>query len=295
MAKKNPKFIDGIGIAKKIRKEVKADVEKLLQGGKKPPGIGVVLVGDRPDSATYVRMKEKACKEVGINFFLHKYPAQVTEQEIVNTIQELNKNDNVHGILVQLPLSPHINEKNVLEAVSYEKDVDGFHPMNIGHLAMKGHQPKFIPCTPKGCLELLKRENIEIEGKYAVVLGRSNIVGIPMSLLLIDNNATVTVCHSKTKNIEEIVKQADIIVAAVGRAEMVKKEWIKPGAVVIDVGMNTIEDNTRATGKRLIGDVARDAVEVAGRITPVPGGVGPMTVAMLLQNTLISAQSHYTK
>jgi len=199
----------------------------------------------------------------------------------------------VHGILVQLPLPSHINERKVLEAVNYDKDVDGFHPINIGNLAMKGHDPKFIPCTPKGCIELLKRENIEIDGKNAVVLGRSNIVGIPMALLLINHNATVTVCHSRTKDIPSIVKQADIIVAAVGKPEMVKKEWVKPGAVVIDVGINSVKDETRKSKSRLVGDVSRDVAEVAGRITPVPGGVGPMTVAMLLQNTLNSAKQQY--
>jgi 5,10-methylene-tetrahydrofolate dehydrogenase/methenyl tetrahydrofolate cyclohydrolase len=206
-------------------------------------------------------------------------------------IAELNANPEVHGILVQLPLPGHIDEEEILGAIRLEKDVDGFHPINIGRLSMKRREPLFVPCTPKGCIELLKRTGVQIPGKRAVVLGRSNIVGLPVAMLLMHNNATVTICHSHTLDLPGIVREADILVAAVGRAEMVRGDWVKPGAVVIDVGMNAVNDPTSEKGYRLTGDVAFDEVkEVAAAITPVPGGVGPMTIAMLLRNTLDSAR-----
>eukprot|EP01120_Amphizonella_sp_Union-15-10_P004207 TRINITY_DN14840_c0_g1_i1.p1 TRINITY_DN14840_c0_g1~~TRINITY_DN14840_c0_g1_i1.p1 ORF type:complete len:320 (+),score=71.30 TRINITY_DN14840_c0_g1_i1:82-960(+) len=285
----NPKYISGNAIAKIVREELKLQIEKLVSSGNKPPGLGAILVGQRTDSATYVRMKERACKEIGMRIEIKRFPEETSEAQILDTVYQFNEDKTIHGILVQLPLPPHMDVTKILDAVSYDKDVDGFHTVNVGLLAMRGRTPKFVPCTPKGCLELLKRSNVEIKGKNAVVLGRSNTVGIPMSLLLLEENATVTICHSNTVDIPSFTRNADILVAAIGQAEMVKKEWIKPGATVIDVGINT---DPSGNGK-LVGDVARDAVEVAGKITPVPGGVGPMTVAMLLKNTVDSALSLY--
>jgi 5,10-methylene-tetrahydrofolate dehydrogenase/methenyl tetrahydrofolate cyclohydrolase len=255
-------------------------------------------------------MKKKAAEEVGINFNLKEMPATSTAQEILNAVHTFNDDPDIHGILVQLPLPPTINEKEVLSAVSFEKDVDGFHPRNIGMLAMKGYDPLFVPCTPKGCIELLDRSGVQIEGKNAVVIGRSNIVGIPMALLLVHRNATVTVCHSRTEDLPAKVKQADIVVAAVGKPELVRGSWVKDGAVVIDVGVNSVPAidpapapapataTAAATApaqprSRLVGDVCFSEVsQVASKITKVPGGVGPMTVAMLLKNTLDSAKRH---
>jgi 5,10-methylene-tetrahydrofolate dehydrogenase/methenyl tetrahydrofolate cyclohydrolase len=219
--------------------------------------------------------------------FSYKLPASASQEEVEGLVRELNANPAVNGILVQLPLPKHLDEEAILGAISLEKDVDGFHPVNIGRLVMKGRQPLFIPCTPKGCLELLHRTGVKLEGANAVVLGRSNIVGMPVAALLLHANATVTTCHSRSKDLPGICRAADVLVAAVGRAEMVKADWVKPGAVVIDVGVNRVDDATRKSGYRLVGDVAFDEVkEVAGAITPVPGGVGPMTIAMLLKNTL---------
>jgi 5,10-methylene-tetrahydrofolate dehydrogenase/methenyl tetrahydrofolate cyclohydrolase len=219
--------------------------------------------------------------------FSYKLPATASQEEVEGLVRELNANPAVNGILVQLPLPKHLDEEAILGAISLEKDVDGFHPVNIGRLVMKGRQPLFIPCTPKGCLELLHRTGVKLEGANAVVLGRSNIVGMPVAALLLHANATVTTCHSRSKDLPGICRAADVLVAAVGRAEMVKADWVKPGAVVIDVGVNRVDDATRKSGYRLVGDVAFDEVkEVAGAITPVPGGVGPMTIAMLLKNTL---------
>ncbi|XP_056170917.1 bifunctional protein FolD 2 isoform X2 [Syzygium oleosum] len=236
-------------------------------------------------------MKRKACAEVGITSFDVDLPEQVSEAELIDKVYELNANPDVHGILVQLPLPKHINEEKVLSAISIEKDVDGFHPLNIGKLAMKGREPLFLPCTPKGCLELLSRSGISTKGKKAVVVGRSNIVGLPVSLLLLKADATVTVVHSHTHDPESIIREADIIIAAAGQAMMIKGSWIKPGAAVIDVGTNAVDDPSKKTGYRLVGDVHfGEASKVAGYITPVPGGVGPMTVAMLLKNTLEGAK-----
>jgi len=285
------KIIDGKAIAATIRGEVKAEVEVMQAKYGKVPGLATVLVGERKDSQTYVRMKKKACAEVGITSFGHDLPADISQEDLLQLVRELNANPDVHGILVQLPLPDHLDDEEILGAVSLDKDVDGFHPINIGRLSMKRRDPLFVPCTPKGCIELLDRTGVEIEGKRAVVLGRSNIVGLPVAMLLLHRNATLTICHSRTKDLPSVVREADILIAAVGRAEMVRGDWVKPGVVVIDVGVNAVDDPTRERGYRLVGDVAFDEVkEVAAAITPVPGGVGPMTIAMLMRNTMDSAK-----
>jgi 5,10-methylene-tetrahydrofolate dehydrogenase/methenyl tetrahydrofolate cyclohydrolase len=291
--------IDGKAIAATIRVEIREQVDAMKAAGN-VPGLAVVLVGARPDSASYVQFKKKACAECGIADIGVDLPATATEADIVAVVEELNANPAVHGILVQLPLPAHVSEERVLEQISIEKDVDGFHPLNIGNLAMKGREPMAVPCTPKGCIELLDRSGVEISGKNAVVLGRSNIVGIPVAMLLLARNATVTIVHSRTADIPAVVSQADIVVAAVGRPRMVKAEWLKEGAVVIDVGINQVADTRKGKeGKtRLVGDVDYPAVRkanVAAMITPVPGGVGPMTIAMLMQNTLECARRTFAK
>ena len=286
------KIIDGKAAAAEVRADVAAGVEARVKAGKSRPGLATVLVGENPASQVYVRMKQKACEEVGIESFGHVLPETATQEEVEGLVREaLMRTRRVNGILVQLPLPKGLDEEKVLNAISIEKDVDGFHPLNIGRLAQKGRTPRFVPCTPDGVMYLLRKNRPTLEGVEAVVLGRSNIVGMPVALLLVEANATVTICHSRTKDLPEVVKRADVLVAAVGRAEMVKGDWIKPGAVVIDVGTNRVDDASRKTGYRLVGDVAFDeAKEVAGAITPVPGGVGPMTIAMLLRNTLRSAE-----
>jgi 5,10-methylene-tetrahydrofolate dehydrogenase/methenyl tetrahydrofolate cyclohydrolase len=285
------RLIDGTQIASTIYEEIKAEVEEMNAKTGIVPGLATVLVGTRKDSQSYVRMKKRACKRAGIASFGHELPEDVSQEELLKIVQELNANPEVHGILVQLPLPGHIDEEVVLSAVGLEKDVDGFHPINIGRLSMKRREPLSVPCTPKGCIELLDRTHVKIEGKRAVVLGRSNIVGLPVAMLLLHRNATVTICHSRTEDLPSVVREADILVAAVGRTEMVKADWVKPGVVVIDVGMNSVDDPTTEKGYRLVGDVAFDEVkEVASAITPVPGGVGPMTIAMLLRNTVDSAK-----
>ncbi|KAF9672636.1 hypothetical protein SADUNF_Sadunf11G0063300 [Salix dunnii] len=283
--------IDGKLIAQTIRSEIAEEVRQLSEKYGKVPGLAVVIVGNRKDSQSYVAMKRKACAEVGIRSFDMNLPEQISEDELVSKVHELNANPDVHGILVQLPLPKHINEEKVLSEISLAKDVDGFHPLNIGKLAMKDREPLFQPCTPKGCLELLHRSGISIKGKRAVVVGRSNIVGLPVSLLLLKADATVTVVHSRSNDQENIIREADIIIAAAGQPMMIKGSWIKPGAAVIDVGTNAIDDPSRKSGYRLVGDVDfEEACKIAGCITPVPGGVGPMTVAMLLKNTLDGAK-----
>lgn len=285
------KIIDGKAVAGEVRAEIAQEVSKRLAAGKSRPGLATVLVGENPASQVYVRMKQKACAEVGIESFGYNLPGDTSQEDLEKLVRELNADERVNGILVQLPLPKHLDEERVLAAISLEKDVDGFHPVNIGRLAQKGRKPQFIPCTPAGSMLLLRKNLDTLEGVNAVVLGRSNIVGMPVALLLVEANATVTICHSRTKNLPEVVRQADVLVAAVGRPEMVRGDWIKPGAVVIDVGVNRVDDPTAKNGYRLVGDVAFDeAVKVAGAITPVPGGVGPMTIAMLLQNTLKAAQ-----
>lgn len=284
-------IIDGKVIAQTIRSEIASEVRHLSTKYGKVPGLAVVIVGNRKDSQSYVSMKRKACAEVGIKSFDVDLPEQVSEAELISKVHELNANPDVHGILVQLPLPRHINEERVLGEISLEKDVDGFHPLNIGKLAMKGREPLFLPCTPKGCLELLSRSGVTIKGKKAVVVGRSNIVGLPVSLLLLKADATVTMVHSHSQDPERIIREADIVIAAAGQAMMIKGSWIKPGAAVIDVGTNAVDDPSRKSGYRLVGDVEyKEACKVAGHITPVPGGVGPMTVAMLLKNTLEGAK-----
>lgn len=234
-------IIDGKGIAATIRQELKAEVEGLKEKYGKAPGLAVVLVGERKDSQTYVRNKKKACEEVGIVSLGKDLPESVSEEELLQVVQEYNADPNVHGILVQLPLPKHINEQTILDAISIEKDVDGFHPRNIGCLAMRGREPTYVSCTPKGCIELLKRTGVQMSGKRAAVVGRSNIVGLPAALLLQNEDATVTMIHSRTPNGAEICAQADIVIAACGKAEMVDGSWIKEGAVVIDVGINAVD------------------------------------------------------
>jgi methylenetetrahydrofolate dehydrogenase (NADP+)/methenyltetrahydrofolate cyclohydrolase len=285
------KIIDGKAIAAEIREDIAAGVEKLVSSGGPRPGLATVLVGQDPASHTYVRMKRKACKELGIESFGHELPADASQEEVETLVKDLNADPKVHGILVQLPLPSGLDEEAILRAISIEKDVDGFHPINIGRLAQKGRDPLFVPCTPAGCIVLLKKAGAELSGARAVVVGRSNIVGMPAALLLVKENATVTICHSRTRDLPGVCREADVLIAAIGRAEMIRGDWIKPGAYVIDVGTNRVDDPSVERGYRLTGDVAFDeAVEVAGAITPVPGGVGPMTITGLLQNTLRSAQ-----
>ncbi|RIA98706.1 formate--tetrahydrofolate ligase-domain-containing protein [Glomus cerebriforme] len=286
------KLIDGKTIAKDIRTQIKKEIEELKQKYSTfKPHLSIIQVGEREDSTVYVRQKERAAKEAGIEFTLHKKADSITENELLTSIRELNDNPSIHGFLVQLPLPSHINKKKVTETISPKKDVDGFHAINLGNLAKRDCEALFLPCTPKGIIELLKRSDIEIARKNAVVIGRSDIVGFPVFTLLSRNDATVTLCHSKTENLPEIVKTADILIVAIGKAEFVKGDWIKPGAVVIDVGTNAIKDPSKQSGTRWVGDVEfSSASTVASYISPVPGGVGPMTVAMLLQNTLESAK-----
>ena len=284
-------ILDGKAVAEQVRKQVAEAVAARVAAGKPRPGLATVLVGDNPASQVYVSSKQKACAEVGLESFGHKLPATATQEEVENLVRNLNEDPRVNGILVQLPLPSHLIEEDVLKAISIEKDVDGFHPMNIGRLAQKGRDPLFIPCTPAGVMYLLEQTLPKLEGLNAVVLGRSNIVGMPVALLLVRANATVTICHSRTKDLPSVVRQADVLVAAVGKAEMVRGDWVKPGAVVVDVGINRVDDPGKPKGYRLVGDVAYDEVaQVASWITPVPGGVGPMTIAMLLQNTLRAAE-----
>jgi methylenetetrahydrofolate dehydrogenase (NADP+)/methenyltetrahydrofolate cyclohydrolase len=274
------KLIDGKAIAEAVRQEAAEEVAKLQAQTGQIPTLAAVLVGENPASQTYVSSKGKACLEAGMGSITHKLPAEATQAEVEDLVRALNADPVVNGILVQLPLPKGLNEQAVLDLISLAKDVDGFHPM-------KGRKPLFIPCTPNGCIELLVRSGIPIAGADAVVVGRSNIVGIPVAALLNNADATVTICHSRTRNLPDVVRRADIVVAAIGKPEYVRGDWIKPGAAVIDVGINRIDDPSKKSGFRLIGDVAfAEAVEVAGAITPVPGGVGPMTIAMLLTNTV---------
>jgi 5,10-methylene-tetrahydrofolate dehydrogenase/methenyl tetrahydrofolate cyclohydrolase len=283
-------IIDGEAVASKIREKVKADVEEMVKTHGFPPGLATVLVGDNPASRQYIRMKQNRCKKVGIVSFGHTLSAETGQDEVEQLVRELGADPKVHGILVQLPLPDHLDEEVVLNTIPLHKDIDGFHPVNIGRLAMKGRKPLFIPCTPAGVIRLLEEAGVEFDGAEAVVLGRSNIVGMPVAMLLIHRNATVTVCHSHTKDLPSVCQRADILVAAVGRPQMVKADWVKPGAYVIDVGSNRVDDPESEKGYRWVGDVDfNDVKEVAGAITPSPGGVGPMTIAGLLQNTLRAA------
>jgi methylenetetrahydrofolate dehydrogenase (NADP+)/methenyltetrahydrofolate cyclohydrolase len=284
-------ILDGQAVADRIRAQIAQEVTEFKAKYGYVPGLGAVLAGDNPASAQYVRMKRKACEQVGFTSIAHMMTAESTQEEVEAAVKSLNDDPMVHGILVQLPLPSHINEQRVLSLVSLEKDVDGFHPINIGLLAMKGRDPLFTPATPTGCMVLLREASAQISGANAVVLGRSNIVGLPVALMLIKANATVTVVHSRTKDIKGVVGEADIVIAAIGQPQFVKGDWLKPGAVVIDVGTNKIDDATAKNGYRYVGDVDYEtAKDVAGVITKVPGGVGPMTIAMLLQNTLKAAK-----
>jgi methylenetetrahydrofolate dehydrogenase (NADP+)/methenyltetrahydrofolate cyclohydrolase len=280
-------IIDGKTVGQKIREELKEEVAKLKEKGV-TPGLAAVLVGDDPASQLYVNMKGKACEEVGIYSEKHHLPKETTQEKLIELIKDLNKNEKIHGILVQLPLPGHLNDKEVLEVIDPEKDVDGFHPTNLGRLMIAktvDELPTFLPCTPAGILKLIDTTGIEIQGKKAVVVGRSVIVGKPTAFLLLARHATVTICHSRTKDLKERCRDADILVAAVGVPQLIRGDMIKPGAVVIDVGVNRTE-------KGLVGDVNfEEAKEVASYITPVPGGVGPMTIAMLLTNTVKSAKT----
>jgi methylenetetrahydrofolate dehydrogenase (NADP+)/methenyltetrahydrofolate cyclohydrolase len=340
-------LIDGTAIAAQIRQETAEAVEQLKQEHGIVPGLATVLVGENPASKAYVGSKQRACEELGMASIGRKLAEDATQEEVEQVVRELNADSNVHGILVQLPLPRHLDEEKILSMISLEKDVDGFHPVNIGRLSMKGREPLFVPCTPAGCIELVVRSGVEIGGKDAVVLGRSNIVGLPVALLLLHRNATITICHSRTRDLPATCRRADILIAAVGQPEMVKADWVKPGAAVIDVGINQVwrdhpadreytsavsgetfvahrADESQKGGRRkvgeycpdcdkawlkdedppercaectdehislfrkyeLVGDVDfSDVKEVAGYLTPVPGGVGPMTIAMLMHNT----------
>ena len=300
------KIIDGKVIAGDIREEIREDIMQMHEAGKPTPGLAVILVGSRRDSQTYVNMKKKACEQVGIASFGFDYDESVTQEELVSQIQELNERDDVHGILVQLPLPSHINEQIILNAVDPSKDVDGLHPDNVAKLVLQGgtrinsnlqdeaaSSSFSIACTPLGCIELLERSGIEIAGKHAVIIGRSNLVGLPVSFLLLHRDATVTIVHSKTTDIANEVSRGDIVIAAVGKANLVNANWLKDDAVVIDVGINSVdlkpEEIKQGSKKtyKLVGDVdSQSAFHKCSKITPVPGGVGPMTIAMLLRNTV---------
>jgi methylenetetrahydrofolate dehydrogenase (NADP+)/methenyltetrahydrofolate cyclohydrolase len=284
-------ILDGKKLAEEVRGEVRVGVEQFVRDHGRPPGLDVVLVGDDPASQVYTRNKEKASNEVGIRGKLHVLPSATTEDELVALLERLNADASIDGILVQLPLPKHIREQRVLDVVRADKDVDGFHPINAGLLA--SGRPALAPCTPVGCMRLIATSGVDVAGKRAVVIGRSNIVGKPMAQLLLAANATVTIAHSRTADLAAVCREADVLVAAVGKRELVRGDWIKPGAVVIDVGTNRVDLEGGKT--KLFGDVAFDeAKEIARAITPVPGGVGPMTIACLLANTLSAATRRAT-
>ncbi len=293
--KKGAKIIDGKRIAAEIRADLKVHIDELARKHKVVPGLAVILVGENPASQVYVRMKKRACEELGIRSFAWEADESCTERQLLNQIRKFNEDERVHGILVQLPLPRHIDEQKILNAVDPSKDVDGFHPINVGRMLIG--EKTFLPCTPHGCQQLLVRSGFDPSGKHIVIVGRSNIVGKPLAAILMQKaagaNATVTVCHSRTKKLAAITKQADILVAAIGVPEFVKSHMVKEGAVVIDVGVNRVEDPSADKGYRLVGDVDFAAVSRKARaITPVPGGVGPMTITMLMQNTVESAVNH---
>lgn len=278
------KLIDGKALSAQIRDDIKKEVEEVVAKGI-TPGLAVVLVGEDPASQVYVRNKEKSCIELGMHSEVYRLPEETSEEELLALIDKLNKDENIHGILVQLPVPKHINEDKVIDAISVEKDVDGFSPANVGSLLIG--KDAFEPCTPRGCIELIKSTGVDIKGKKAVVVGRSNIVGKPVAVMLLRENATVTICHSKTVNLKEELLAADIIVAAIGKAGFITADMIKPGAIVIDVGINRLENG------KLAGDVDQAALREMDYdcyLTPVPGGVGPMTITMLMKNTLVSAK-----
>ncbi len=284
------KLLDGRATSSAIREEVKAGVEQLRVEHDVVPGLATVLVGENPASQTYVNLKEKQCEQAGMHAFGHHLPGDISQEELLAEIAALNANPEVHGILVQLPLPDHLDEDETLSAIALDKDVDGFHPVNIARLTLQGVKPTFAPCMPLGCIELLDRYDVSIRGKEAVVLGPSNIVGLPTALLLLHRGATLSICHPHTEDLPGVSARADILVAAIDEPGMVKGDWVKPGAAIIDVGWSRVKAED-GEGYRVVGNVDFDEVkEVAGYVTPVPGGTGPMTIAMLLQNTLLSAQ-----
>lgn len=277
-------IIDGKAVSAQVKEKIRQEVEQ-LKGQGVEIGLAVVIVGDDPASQVYVRNKEKACEAVGFNSFKYALPAETTEEELLSLVDKLNNDDRVDGILVQLPLPKHLNDKIIIDNIRPDKDVDAFHPVNVGKIMIGDYS--FLPCTPAGVMELIDSTGVEVAGKECVVIGRSNIVGKPQAMLLLHRSGTVTVCHSKTQNLKEVCSRADILVAAVGRPKMITSEYVKEGAVVIDVGMDRDENG------KLCGDVDfEDCKEKAGYITPVPGGVGPMTIAMLMQNTLTAGKMH---
>jgi len=287
----NNNILDGKKISKIILDEIKDEIQQ--NNWQNKIGLAVIIIGNRNDSQIYVKKKIKACNYTGINSYKIELDSDITNNELCKVIDNLNNDNNINGILVQLPIPNHLNEELILKKIDYLKDVDGFHAHNIGYLAMERRNPLFIPCTPKGCFELLKRYNIDVKGKNVVVIGKSNIVGMPMALLLMKHMATVTVCHIETTDITRHTKMADIIIVGVGVPQLVKKDWVKYGVIIIDIGINTIIDPTKKSGYRLVGDVDyKEIKDKASYITPVPGGVGPMTVAMLMQNTLISYKNN---
>lgn len=286
----NSKIIDGKLISSQIKSELRSETDKLKLEKGITPGLAFILVGENPASKVYVKSKGKACEELGFYSVTEKLPEDIQEKSLLEMINKFNDDKKIHGILVQLPLPEHITEQKIIESINYKKDVDGFNPLNVGRMVIG--EKCFLPCTPYGIVELLKRSNVETQGKNAVVIGRSNIVGKPVANLLLrtEFNSTVTVCHSKTKGIEEISSRADILIAAIGKANFVTKDFIKEGCVIIDVGINRIEDKNSKTGYKITGDVDfEECFDKCGKITPVPGGVGPMTIAMLMKNTLDSA------
>ncbi|MFO7730575.1 MAG: bifunctional methylenetetrahydrofolate dehydrogenase/methenyltetrahydrofolate cyclohydrolase FolD [Spirochaetia bacterium] len=287
-------IIDGKELAQEMRAEIAEEVQKLTAQGV-TPGLGVVLVGEDPASNSYVKAKERACEKAGIYSDDNRLPTDTSEAKLLEIIDRMNEDPKIHGILVQLPLPDHIDEEKVLLRIKPEKDVDGFHPFNVGKMMLG--QPAFLPCTPHGVIQMLIRSGVVTKGAHAVIVGRSNIVGKPLANMLLQKaegrNATVTVCHSATKDMASITRQADILIAAAGKPEMITADMVKPGAVVIDVGVNRVEDSSKKKGYRLVGDVEFEPIaEKASKITPVPGGVGPMTITMLLYNTLESAKNH---
>ena len=286
------KIIDGTRIASELRELIARQVAELLEQTGQRPGLATLLVGDDPASHAYVAMKHKACETAGFHSVGVELSHEATQAQVEAEVARLAQDPAVHGILVQLPLPKHLDTEAVLNMVPISKDVDGFHPINAGLLARRGCEPHFVPCTPWGCIHLLEKSGIPIAGQRAVILGRSNLVGLPMALLLQERDATITLVHSRTRDSATLIREADILVAAIGIPEMVKGSMIKPGAAVIDVGINKVEDASAPRGYRLVGDVEfESAKEVAGWITPVPGGVGPMTIAVLLENTLKAARA----
>lgn len=287
----NPTIIDGKIIAEDIRLEIASEIRHMKDLTGKVPGLAMLLVGKRRDSESYVRHKIKACEEVGITSHSAELPEDCSQDDLLNIVSTINNDPSIHGILVQLPLPKHMDEERVLSAISLEKDVDGFHPLNVGNLAIRGREPLFVPCAAKACIELLLRSGVELMGKHVAVIGRSRVVGLPTSLLLQRHHATVSVIHAYSENPESITREADIVISAAGVPNLVRRNWLKSGSVVIDVGTSPIEDPENEHGYHLAGDVCyEEALQVVSAITPVPGGVGPVTIAMLLSNTLDSAK-----